>query len=92
MCIIQSLQSPVWLYTNDYKIDICSFSSKYTVLRSMSKDQLAQNRDNVFKWSDIPTLELLLGSTIKIQLSVLVEYKADMIIISLKCTSNLFSP
>ena len=46
----------------------------------------------MLEWSDMATRRLLfdLVSTIKIQLSVLVYYKVDIIIISLKC--NLFLP
>ena len=52
--------------------------------RSKSKDCLTQNQDNVSKWSDIFTHGLLFqsASTVKIQLSLLVEYKADIIIVS----------
>ena len=35
--------------TKDYKIGICCFSAKHTVLRSKSKDQLAQEQDNVYE-------------------------------------------
>ena len=47
---------------------------------------------NVSEWSDMSTGKLLFqwASTMKIQLGVLVKYKADLIIISLKI--NLFSP
>jgi hypothetical protein len=53
---------------------------------------LARNQDNVSEWGEISIRELLFqwASTIKIQLSVLVKYKADLIIISLKI--NLFLP
>jgi hypothetical protein len=53
---------------------------------------LARNQDNVFEWGDISIHALLFqwASTIKIQLSMLVEYKASLILISLKI--NLFSP
>jgi hypothetical protein len=46
----------------------------------------------VLEWGDMSICRLLFewASTIKIQLSVLVYYKADLIIISLKI--NLFSP
>jgi len=49
---------------------------------------LAQNSDNVSEWRDMPTNRLLSqrSSSIKIQFSVLVEYKADIIIISLNLT------
>jgi hypothetical protein len=47
---------------------------------------LAQNQNNVSEWSDM----FQWASTIKIQLKVLVYYKVDFIIISLKI--NLFSP
>jgi hypothetical protein len=65
--------------TKDYNIGICCFSTKHTVLRSKSN-----------KWSDIPTCVLLFqwAVNLKIQLSVLVYYKVD--IISWKC--KLFSP
>jgi len=79
--------------TKDYKIGICCFSAKHAALRKKSKDWLARNQDNVFEWGDIsihiPVLLFQWASTIKIQLSMLVEYKASLIIISLKI--NLFS-
>jgi hypothetical protein len=69
----------------DYKIGICSFSAKHAALRRKSKDWLARNQDNVSEWGDMSMRGLLLqwDSTILIQLSVLVWYKADLIIISL---------
>ena len=69
----------------DYKIGICSFSTKHAALRRKSKDWLARNQDNVSEWSDMSMRGLLLqwDSTILIQLNVLVWYKADLIIISL---------
>ena len=53
---------------------------------------VGSNQDNLSEWSDMSIRELLFqwASTIKIQLSVMVWYKADLIIISLK--KNLFSP
>jgi hypothetical protein len=76
----------------DYKIGICCFSAKHAALSRKSKDWLARNQDNVFEWDDMSTRDLFQWArTINIQLSVLVEYKADLIIIiSLKI--NLFSP
>ena len=41
------------------KFGICCFSAKHTALRSKSKDWLAQNQNNVFKWSDMSTHGLL---------------------------------
>ena len=78
--------------TKDHKIGICCFSAKHAALRRKSKDWLARNKDNVPEWNNISTRRLLIqcANTIKIQLSVLVWYKADLIIISLKI--NLFSP
>ena len=78
--------------TKDYKIGICCFSAKHTSLRRKSKDWFVRNHNNVSEWSDMSTRGLLFkwASTIKIQFSVLVMYKADIIIISLKI--NLFSP
>ena len=77
--------------TKDYIIGICCFSAKHAALRRKSKDWLARNQYNVSKWSNMSTSGLFqCASTINIQLSVLVSYKADLIIISLKI--NLFSP
>ena len=47
---------------------------------------LARNQDNVSEWGDMSICGLLFqtASTIKIRLSVLVYYKEDLIIISLK--------
>ena len=42
-------------YSKDYKICIWCFSAKHTSLRSKSKYWLAQNQDNVCKWSNIST-------------------------------------
>jgi hypothetical protein len=72
--------------TKDYAIGICCFSAKHAALRRKSKDWLPRNQNNVSKWSDMSTRWLLFqwASIIKIQLSVLVQYKADVIIISLK--------
>jgi hypothetical protein len=39
--------------TKAYKIDICCFSAKHTVLRRMIKDFLTRNRDNVSVWGDM---------------------------------------
>jgi hypothetical protein len=77
--------------TKDYKIGIFCFSAKHTALRKKSKDWLARNQINVSEWSDMSNRGLLFqwASTIKIQLRVLVYYKADLIIISLKI--NLLS-
>ena len=56
--------------TKDFKIGICCFSAKHTVLRRKSKYWLAQNQNNVSEWSDMSTCRLLFqwASTIKIQL------------------------
>ena len=66
--------------------------NKHTSLRRKSKDCGAQNQDKMSRWDDMSTRGLLFqwASNITIQLSVLVYYKADLIIISLK--NNLFSP
>jgi hypothetical protein len=44
---------PRSVQTKDYKIGICCFSTKDTVLRSKSKDWLTQNHDNVSEWSEM---------------------------------------
>ena len=76
----------------DYKNGICCFSAKHAALRSKSKDWVARNQNNVSECSDMSTGGLLFqwATTIKIQLGMLVQNKADFIIISLKI--NLFSP
>ena len=91
MCGISWVRSPS-CQTKDYKIGICCFSTKHAALRRKSKDWLARNQNNVFEWGDMSIRELLFqwASTMKIQLGVLVENKADLIIISLKI--NFFSP
>ena len=78
--------------TKDYKIGICFFSAKHAAFRRKSKDGLARNQDNVSEWSNMSTRGLLFqwASTMKIQLGMLVLYKVDLIIISLKI--NLFAP
>ena len=74
----------------DYKVDICCFSAKHTALRRKSKNGLARNQENVSEWGNMSICGLLLqwASTIKLQLSVLVLYKADLCIISLKITCS----
>ena len=78
--------------TKDYQISICCLFTKHAALWRKSKDWLARNQDNVSKWGDMSIRGLFFkgDSVIKIQLSVLVYYKADLIIISLKIV--LFSP
>ena len=71
-----------------YKIDICCFSAKHAAIRRKSKDWLAWNQNNVSEWSDMSTRVFQRASTIKIQLSVLVQYKADLIIISRKLSCS----
>jgi hypothetical protein len=78
--------------TKDYKISICCFSAEHATLRRKSKDWLALNQTNVSELGDMSISGLLFQwvSTIKIQLSMLVKCKADLVIISLKI--NLFLP
>ena len=78
--------------TKDFSSGICCFSAKHAALRRENEDWLARNQNNVSEWSDMSTSGLLFqwASTIKLQLSVLILNKADLIIISLKI--NLFSP
>ena len=78
--------------TKYYRIGICFFSAKHVTLRKKSKDWLTLNQDNVSEWGDMSIRGLLFHwtSTIQIQLSLLLQSKADLIIISLHI--NLFSP
>jgi GH43 family beta-xylosidase len=64
--------------TIDYKTGICCFSAKHTALRKKCKDWLTWNQDNVSRWGNMFISWLL------------ILYKADLIIISLKI--YLFSP
>ena len=52
--------------TKDYKIGICWLSSMHPTLRRESKDLLALNQNNVFKWSDLSTSVLLLLSELSL--------------------------
>ena len=72
--------------TKDYKIGVCCFYAKYTVLRSKSKDWLTQNQCVWVEWH----LLFQWIITMKIQLNKMVMYKTDIIIIS--SSFNLFSP
>jgi len=67
--------------TKDYKIGICGFSAKHAVIKSKSKDGLPRNQANVSKWGNMSTRGLLFHwtSTIKMQLSLLVKYKENII-------------
>jgi hypothetical protein len=77
--------------TKDYKIGICCCFSKHGTLRKKSKDMLARNPDNVSESSDMTTRGLLFqwASIIKTQLSVLIQYKADIIITSYRISEKL---
>ena len=44
-------------HTKVYKIGIYCFSTKHAVLRSIRKDWLARNQNNVSEWNDISTLQ-----------------------------------
>jgi hypothetical protein len=66
---------------------VLSFTaSLHTALRRKSKDWLALNQDNVSKWSDMSTCELLFQqtSTIKIQLSILKQQISMLLILVLQ--------
>ena len=77
--------------TKNCKIGICCFSTKHAALWRKSKDGLTRNHDNVSECGDKSISGLLYQwvSTIKTQLSVLLLFKSDLIIISLKI--NVFS-
>ena len=45
--------------TEDYKIGICCFSTKYAALRRKNKDWLVRNLVNVSEWGDMSIRELL---------------------------------
>ena len=68
-----------------YTIGICCFSTNHAALRNKIKDWLALNQNNVSEWSDMSTRGLLFQWVGTMQ----IQYKADLIIISLKI--NLFS-
>ena len=62
------------------------FSAKHTLLMITSKEWLVRNQNNASKWNDMCIRRLLFqwASTIQFQLRVLVNYKADIIIIMTK--------
>ena len=70
--------------TKDYKIGICCFFPKHAALRRKSTDWLPRNQNNVSECGEMSICLLLFqwDSTIKIQLSVLILCKPDLIIIS----------
>ena len=74
MIIKGKRKSPIRVQTKDNEIGIFFFSAQLAALRSMSKDRLAHNKDNVSEWSEMSTCELLFqwASTMKFQLSVLI--------------------
>ena len=45
--------------TKDYKLDICCFFTKHTVLMRKSAENQAKNQDNVSEWSNLSTSKLL---------------------------------
>ena len=45
--------------TKDYKIGICSFSTKHIALRRKSKDWMSRNQDNVSEWEEMSIHGLL---------------------------------
>jgi hypothetical protein len=69
-------------HTKVYKIGICCFSAKHAALRRNSKDRLAWNQDNVSQLDDMSICGLLCQWARSIKKSVLVYYKASLIIIS----------
>jgi hypothetical protein len=79
-------------YIYSYIIGMCCFFANHSVSRSKKQDELTWNQDNASEWGDMSTHGLFFkwASTIKIKLSALDYYKANIIITSLKC--NLFSP
>jgi hypothetical protein len=60
--------------TKDYKIGICSLSTRHAALLGKSKDWLSRNQDNVSVCDDMSIRGLLLqwASTKQIQLSLLI--------------------
>ena len=84
---LSNCDDEIWHRIGGVKVGVLA-TGDHTTLRRKGKYLLAQNSDNVSEWRDMPTNRLLSqrSSTIKIQFSVLVEYKADIIIISLHLT------
>jgi hypothetical protein len=71
--------------TKDYKIVICCFSTKHTVLRSKCKDCLTRNQDNISEWRGMSTRGLFFQRTKRVGL-VQSRHHHHLI----EC--NLFSP
>ena len=87
VCVVSSSPVDRWFelqsgQTKDFKIGICWFSAKQAASSRKGIDLLAQNQENMSDWSDMFTRGQLFqwASTIKIKLSVLVQYKADIVI------------
>ena len=59
LCAVNRGFEPRLGQTKVHKIGICCFSAKHAALRKKSKDGLARNQNNVFKWSDMSTCGLL---------------------------------
>ena len=71
--------------TKDFKIDICCFSAKHASLRRKNKDGLAKNQDKV---TCLPADCCISTLALITQLSVQVQYKANIIIISSNVTCS----
>ena len=53
------VRAPIGSKQRLYKISICCFSAKHSVLRRESKDWLAWKQDNVSEWDDMSIRVLL---------------------------------
>ena len=91
LSVVDGQFEPRSVQSKDYTIGIYCLSAKHTVLWSNSQDLLAWNQEDISQWSNMSTSGLLFqgASTIKIQLSMLVQCKADIIIIIISYNSML---
>jgi hypothetical protein len=77
--------------TKGYEIGTCYIPIKCATLRNQRKYYLGRNQDNVYECGDMSICRLLYQQvrTITVQLRVLIQYKANIIITIIEC--NLFS-
>ena len=78
--------------TKGYEIGTCYITIQRAALKNQRKYYLGRNHDNVYECSDMSPCRLFYQqvSTITIQLRVLVQYKANIMIITIIIECNLF--
>ena len=90
VCLLADCCFSELAYLTSNLTQICPVSTQHERVRPLTG--IARNRNVVSEWSGMSTRGLLFqwASIINIQHSVLIQYKAGVIIISTRC--NFFSP